>query len=150
MINIYVIDASIYTSLAVKDKFYKESRSILLNTRKIGCVTLDLALIEAYNVVWKHVYLLKRIPIDDYVIIAETLTDIFEKSVTKIYNTASVLDDALKTAVNYGITVYNSAYIVLAEKLGYKLISFDKELEKKLKNTDLEEIIHIPEHENNK
>ena len=145
MINIYVIDASIYASIAVKDKFYIKSRSLLLNSRKKGCVTLDLALIEAYNALWKHVYLLKRIPIDDYIIIADTLADIFEKSVTKIYNIVNILDDALKTAVNYGITVYDSAYLVLAEKLGYKLITFDKELEKKLKNTDYEEIIYIPE-----
>jgi len=141
--NMYVIDASIYASVAVKDEFYEKSRSLLLNSRSLGCVTLDLALIEAYNALWKHVYLLKRIPVDSYESIAENLKNIFEKSVTKIFNIIDVVDDALEIAVGYGITVYDSAYLALAEKLGYKLISFDKELEKKLEKTDLEKIVHI-------
>jgi len=141
--NVYVIDASIYASVAVKDEFYEKSRRFLLNSRSLGCVTLDLALIEACNVLWKHVYLLKRIPIDSYGSIAENLKNIFEKSVAKVFNVIDVVDDALKIAVSYGITVYDSAYLALAEKLGYKLISFDKELEKKLEKTDLEKIVYI-------
>ncbi len=46
----------------------------------------------------------------------------------------------MNTILLYTIIVYKSITLykkVLAEKLGYKLITFDKELEKKLKDTNM-------------
>lgn len=139
----YIIDASIYASVAVKDEFYEKSRSFLTQSRSLGCITLDIALIEAYNALWKHIYLLKRIPIKDYRNIAVNLRKIFEKSVRKIFNAIDIADDALNIAINYGITVYDSAYLALAEKTGYKLITYDKELKRRLEKTDLEKNIYV-------
>ncbi|RLE93185.1 MAG: hypothetical protein DRN04_07920 [Thermoprotei archaeon] len=139
----YIIDASIYASVAVKDEFYEKSRSFLTQSRSFRCITLDIALIEAYNALWKHVYLLKRIPIKNYRNIAVNLRKIFEKSVRKIFNAIDIADDALNIAINYGITVYDSAHLALAEKTGYKLITYDKELKRRLEKTNLEKNIYV-------
>ncbi len=139
----YVIDASVYASLAVKDQFYNISRRFLAKSRSLKCVTLDLALIEAFNVLWKHVYLLKRIPINYYLEISTMLERIFENSVVKVYNAARECENAIHISVKYGITVYDAVYVSLAEKLGYKLVSFDEKLKNRLKESELESIIYI-------
>ena len=42
----FVVDASVYASIAVRDEFYRSSVAFLARNRDLGSVTLDLALIE--------------------------------------------------------------------------------------------------------
>ena len=139
----FVVDASVYASIAVRDEFYKPSTAFLARSRDLGSVTLDLALIEAYNVLWKHAYLLRRIPVSKCVSIAENLERVFKNSVVRVYSAASECKDAVKLAVAYGITIYDSTYLVLARKLNYRLATLDRKLEEKLRDTELRDLIYI-------
>ncbi|MCD6458056.1 MAG: type II toxin-antitoxin system VapC family toxin [Thermoproteales archaeon] len=139
----YVVDASVYASVAVKDEFYTRSKAFLAKSRSLGCVTLDLALVEAFNVLWKHVYLLKRIPAGRCLEISAILERIFENSVVGVYSAIRECKSAVEISVKYGITVYDAVYVSLADRLGYKLASFDEELESRLAGTGLENIVYI-------
>lgn len=59
-----------------------------------------------------------------------------------VFSIVDIVDHALEIAVNCGVTVYDSAYLALADMLRYKLVSFDRELERKLKNRSRRENTH--------
>lgn len=61
----------------------------------------------------------------------ETLKYIF-----KIYPYNDSVKEAFETAEKLDITIYEGAYIVLAEKLGTKLVILDRKLCKRLENTE--------------
>jgi len=62
----YVVDSSIFASIIVKDGFYQRAKEFLSLSRKTDLITVDQAFIETANALWKHVYILRRIPMDKY------------------------------------------------------------------------------------
>jgi predicted nucleic acid-binding protein len=126
----YVVDSSVFASIMVKDEFY--GRALDFVRRFQGKVaTVDLAVVEVANALWKHVYLARRIREDAYAALKGAIKPL-------IYSTASVfradelLEDALDGAVRLGITVYDSLYVTLALREGCKLATFDEKLRAQL------------------
>mgnify|MGYP001770634933 FL=1 len=91
--------------------------------------TLDLAAYEVANVVWKHARrgLLRQEEAAE--LVEEALR--FLKTL-EIHTYAEVLEDALRLAFRHGITIYDAAYAALAEKIGGKLLTLDKQLAEKI------------------
>ncbi len=139
----FVVDSSIYSSIIVKDQHYEAAVRFLKQYAKNKLITIDFAYIETANVLWKHTYLLKRIPKNTYKTLKASIEPLISNSATTIYTFKELLQEALDNAIDLGITVYDSAYITLAIKNQYKLASFDKQLQQKLKSKNLN-IIHIP------
>lgn len=129
-----VIDSNVYASVIVKDEFYERCKKYML-TKKI---TLDLAFAEAGNVVWKHMKM-GRIGAEDAVRRAEILKRLVDTS--KVYESKDFLVKAVELAVKYDITVYDALFVALAQKLNDKLVTTDRKLWEKLKNTDVSHLI---------
>jgi len=129
-----VIDSNIYASLVVRDEFYEECKKYML-TKKI---TLDLAFAEAGNVIWKHVKM-GRIKTEDAVKRVEVLKRLINTS--KIYKSEDFLVESIRLAVKYDLTIYDALFVALAQRLNDKLVTTDRKLWEKLKDTDLSYLI---------
>lgn len=92
-------------------------------------VTLDLALYESLNAVWKEYRLLKRIDEDTALKLAEIISDLF-----KIIKTLSIKGserEILSLASREGITVYDASYLYTALKNNLTLVTDDRKLKEK-------------------
>jgi predicted nucleic acid-binding protein len=108
---------SITTSSLSKDTFF------------VVCVcnalhTLDLALTECVNIIWKHTTLLKDIAdpnktVEDLIAIYDRLTTTPSRTIT---------EETLNIATAKNITVYDATYIALTQKLNGTLYTADQKL----------------------
>ncbi|MGB9759953.1 MAG: type II toxin-antitoxin system VapC family toxin [Thermoproteota archaeon] len=137
----YVLDSNVFASIIVKDEFYEKAKNF--TTKHSNLVTVDLAFVEVANVLWKHVYVLARIPEDKYKILRDEIKSLILNATEVIYRSTDLLEDSIDNAISYGITVYDSLYVTLALNTNSKLISFDEDLREKLKNQKLN-IILLP------
>ncbi|NPA23440.1 MAG: type II toxin-antitoxin system VapC family toxin, partial [Crenarchaeota archaeon] len=107
----------------------------IINLLKRGIVkpflygaTLDLALYETLNALWKEHKLLKNID-------EETLKDLIS-ILCKIFNILEIRSirgmeyQALEIACNENITIYDASYITLAISMNAVLVTDDKKLQK--------------------
>ncbi len=95
-----------------------------------GC-TLDLALYESLNALWKEHFLLRRISrdlVNEYVEILLGIFDVIE---------VRTIDDlevkVFANAVKYGLTIYDSSYFTYASENGLTLVTDDERLAKRVK-----------------
>ena len=138
----FVVDASVFSSVIVKDEFYERAKRFLLEHSAFDLVTVDLAFIEAANVLWKHAFIHRRISRDVYGVLAKSLESLIRTSCSKIYCACEVLGEAMEKALDLGITVYDAIYVALALKHKCKIASFDERLKSKLEERRLD-IIHL-------
>ena len=124
----YVVDASIFSSLVIKDEFSGRAESFLTSHGRSELVTVDLAFVETANVLWKHARVLGRIPEESYRRLRTLVVPLIESSVGEVVEAREVIPEALDNAYRFGITVYDSAYVTLALRRGFKLVSFDAKL----------------------
>lgn len=89
--------------------------------------TLEFALLEVGNSVWKRVYK-KEIPVENALgAYREFVQSIFEEGlVTLLPAESSLMNDSLELATHEKITMYDSAFIELAKKNKCELITSDE------------------------
>ncbi len=138
----YVIDSNVFASLLVKDEYYDIVKRFFNKNSISRLITLDLSYVETANVLWKHTYLFKRLSINEYNMLKSKVTELIDKLVYKVYSSKDYLVEALDLAVEHGITLYDSLYIVLAIKNDGKLATLDKALMRKLENTSYYSLIY--------
>lgn len=90
-----------------------------------GC-TIDLAIYEAINAVWKECCILKRIRVEVAYKLIELLSKIF--NILDLYTIRGCERDVLEIAVKEGITVYDASYIYIAVRDKLTLVTDDKKL----------------------
>jgi len=88
--------------------------------------TVDIALTESLNALWKHAKISKDIDEKEVKPIMEDLSRIFD-SLT-IVTTMELIKDATTIALIQNITIYDSLYIAAARKLNSTLYTADKKL----------------------
>ncbi len=115
-----VIDASTLAKYILKEKAWEQIEQFF----EEDLYSLDLALIEVTNVIWKHHTIFRRLSLND-AHIALTILKKLHNDVLTIENSTVYLDEALNVAISEKITVYDSLYVVAASKHN-KLISSDK------------------------
>lgn len=121
----------------------KTSFTILLETlskRAWENLTLELAFIEAANILWKHAYVLKRIPRDKYETLRSSIKPLINNA-ARVHSSLEILEDAADNSLKYGLTVYDSLYVTLALDKECKLVSFDEKLIDKLVEKGLGKIL---------
>ncbi len=133
----YVVDSSIFASIIIRDEFYSKAINFIEKYSKLNLITIDLVFIEVANTLWKHTHLMKRIPLKSYSILRDSIKSLVINSVSKIYNSTDILEDAIDNALKFNITVYDSLYVTLALNKKYKVASFDEELKRKLEQKGL-------------
>ncbi|MGB9717957.1 MAG: hypothetical protein ACPL4E_05885 [Thermoproteota archaeon] len=61
-----VLNSSVFASILVKDEFYDAARSFVKKSLRQENFTLELAFMEVANALWKHAYVFKRILVEKY------------------------------------------------------------------------------------
>jgi len=61
-----------------------------------------------------------------------------------IHNFSEVINDALAIAIELNITVYDAAFLALAQKLNAKLLTLDQKLVKKIEGTKYFSLMEYP------
>nr|MEB3859853.1 type II toxin-antitoxin system VapC family toxin [Desulfurococcales archaeon] len=123
-----VIDSSILVMYFTREPGWEKAREIIL---RVG-VTVDLAVKEVANALWKKVRR-GEMPLEHA---SSIIADLLRGNVVKIVRHEPLLPEALKVAVEEDITIYDALFIVLARKLSYPLATADKrqaEVARKLK-----------------
>jgi len=94
-----------------------------------GLYTVNHALKEVSNAIWKHAVVRKRIPGKLGLKVYEQLKRLVDGRVLILEEEDKYLDKAVNIAMRYGITVYDSLYIAQALKLGELVTSDRKQAE---------------------
>ena len=112
--------------------------SSFIHALKIGRIDLLidnyiqwLTIYEVLNGLWKEVYLVKTLTLEEVEKLNQVIIEIM--SYMNILSPRGFEKEILETAIKLGITVYDSSYIVLAQKHGLILVTEDKELRDKAK-----------------
>jgi predicted nucleic acid-binding protein len=115
---VIVVDSSVLVKYFSREPGWKQAEQLL----KEGAVTVELALKELANALWKKVL---RGEMDLQV--AETiLRDLARGDVVKLLDQTQLLPDALRIAAAKRITVYDALFIAAAKKMGLPLATADK------------------------
>lgn len=101
-----VIDSSVLIMYFTREPGWENARAIILR----GGVTVDLAVKEVTNALWKKVRRGEK-PLEYASLI---IADLLQGNVVKIVGQEPLLPEALEVAVEEGITVYDALFIVLA------------------------------------
>ncbi len=118
-----VADASAIAALYLPEELSEEVEKALAGAHSVS--SLDLAAYEVLNVVWKHARrgLISR---EAALEIAGEVLQLFKT--LEVHSYWEVLPDALEIALEKGVTVYDSAYVALAKKLGAALLTLDRQI----------------------
>jgi len=115
---------------------YLFDASAIVNLVKKGClrpladgVTLDLAIYEALNAVWKEYAVLQRIDAETAVSLIEILEEVFTIIPLESIKTMKPRYSSLRLKKN--LTIYDSSYVYVALKKELILITDDKKLARK-------------------
>lgn len=123
-----VLDASFLVKLVLDERGSEVAadliRGWLLEGEKIS--TVDLALSESVNVLWKRTFLTGELSESSCLEAAEDLLALIRRM--DIHSSSKFIVDALNNALKHGITVYDSLYLALALKTGADLATFDDKL----------------------
>jgi len=123
-----VLDSNIIIKLVITEPGSEEVRKFILESLEKGAsmYSVDIALAEALNALWKHVSIHRDLKVEDAESAAEDLARIYGK--LNIVATGEVSREALKLSLTHNITVYDALYIAAARKLKATLYTADGKL----------------------
>ena len=106
----------------------KEVRNEVTNYLRKGysLCTVDIALAECLNVIWKHTNLLKDMEPKEATLAIEDLTKLYDD--LSITPTRELKDAAMQIAITLNITVYDALFIAATQKINAILYTADKKL----------------------
>jgi predicted nucleic acid-binding protein len=90
-----------------------------------GGETLDLALVEVSNAIWKKTVLLGMMKYEDSIIALNAVKELLPQLLV-VHKSVDFLQRAMEISLKEKIPIYDSLYIALAEDKGEKLITGDK------------------------
>jgi len=96
-----------------------------------GCVQ-QLTVYEALNAIWKECLLLKAVPPDGARELARVIAEVLKHM--EVLEVRGLEEEALKAALDLGLTVYDASYVLLAQKLNLTLVTEDVELKSKARD----------------
>ncbi|MBS7611452.1 type II toxin-antitoxin system VapC family toxin [Candidatus Bathyarchaeota archaeon] len=122
----YLLDASALLPLVTRC-----GRQLIVKASHENLVTIDLALYEACNSLWKLATLLKSISLEDAIDVATTLKDLATKNIIQPINFTKLdFSETLKKAHKELLTFYDASYITIAERTEAILVTEDEKLRK--------------------
>ena len=90
-----------------------------------GGETLDLALVEVSNAIWKKTVLLGMMKYEDSIIALKAVRELLPQLLV-VHKSVDFLQRAMEISLKEKIPIYDSLYIALADDKGEKLITGDK------------------------
>lgn len=112
----YLFDASSIVNLIKRGSLRPLSRGI----------TLDLAVYESLNAIWREYKLLGRLDLETARLLVEVLQRVF--SIMPLESIEGFEEEVFQLAIKENLTVYDAAYLFVAIKHNLTLVSDDKEL----------------------
>ena len=105
-----------------------EVRAEITNFLKKGysLYTVDIALAECLNAIWKHTNLLKDLSPKEASLAIEDLTKLYDD--LAITPTRELTNEAIHIATTQNITVYDALFIAASQKISATLFTADKKL----------------------
>ena len=121
-----VLDASFLVKLVLGEEGSEKARNLTRSWAAGGEVlaTLDLALPEALNALWKHSTKTGDLSPEETVNAAEDLLKVW--ATLRVYPAREVAIEALRLALEEKVTVYDALYIQLAKSTKAALATFDQ------------------------
>lgn len=133
-----VIDANSIVKLALEEPYSKETREFIrgaLNGED-NIATVDIALAEALNAVWKHNLVIKDLS-DQKAELAGTEIMEFWEDINKVPSQL-IADKARRIAKTHKLTVYDSLYVAAAIKHDSILLTFDRAIKENVARLGVE------------
>ncbi len=123
----------LYVRIGGGGRLYLFDASSIVNLVKKGVVrpfaygvTIDLALYEALNAVWKECRLLRRFDKDTALRFVRVLRGVF--GAMRVLSIRGLEREVFDLALREGLTVYDASYVCVAIKNGLVLVTDDREL----------------------
>ena len=127
-----VVDASILVAFFLRESGWRSLAKYLTRT-----ISLDMAVKEFYNAVWKAVLVRKSLSVDE----ASRVIELFRKYLSGnmvLENELDYIDQGFQIALKEGITVYDALYISLALEKNAPLASLDNKQRRVAERLDIQ------------
>ncbi len=123
-----ILDSNILVKLVLNEVGSKEARAEIASALKKGYTlhTIDLALAECLNVIWKHTNVLKDLKVEEANPAVEDLTRIYDG--LNIITAREIAAEAVTVALTKNVSAYDSLYIAAAQKINGALYTADQKL----------------------
>lgn len=115
-----VVDASVLLAFFLREKGWRKLSNYMIRT-----VSIDHAIKEFYNGVWKALALRKRIDEEDASKVLELFNAYIKKNII-LEDEADYIDDAYKISLEYNITIYDSLYLAQARRKKLPILTLDR------------------------
>lgn len=115
-----VIDASAIAKYVLKEEHWEQVRDYLTAEPR----SLDLALAEVSNAIWKHQVIYRKISSSEATVLFKVLQKL-GADVLILESFAGYLRGATEIAVKEKLTIYDALYIVQAQRYGHFVTSDD-------------------------
>lgn len=123
-----VCDSSILVKLVLEEPSSSVVRHYVKDSAMKGLAiyTVDMALAEACNALWKHVVIHQDIEMEDAEAALKDLIKFYER--VNVLETSDLSMDAFRTACTERLTFYDALYIAAAKTVGATLYTADQKL----------------------
>lgn len=140
----FVLDSNILVKLVVTEPGSEQARTTVTRFLERGCslYTVDLALAESLNALWKHAKMHEDLETEDAKSAAQDLNEIYDK--LNVLTTLELSEQALDIALTKNITVYDSLFISAARKLKASLYTADQKLHNISENIATSKSLKLP------
>lgn len=119
-----VIDSSVFSKFLLKEEGWKKVIPYLDPSLEPHAV--DMLLIETTNAVWKYMKKYKVITREQAMGLYKQMTKLIEEKIITLEPGKKYLQEALKIAMDYDISIYDGLFLAQARNLKAKLITSDK------------------------
>jgi predicted nucleic acid-binding protein len=121
---VIVIDSSVFSKFLLKEEGWKKVIPYLDPSLEPHAV--DMLLIETTNAVWKYMKKYKVITREQAMGLYKQMTKLIEEKIITLEPGKKYLQEALKIAMDYDISIYDSLFLAQARNLKAELITSDK------------------------
>ena len=119
-----VIDSSAFSKFLVREEGWEKVVPCL--DPSVEPRAVDILIVEVSNVIWKYMEKYKLIKEEQALKLYEQMMRLIKEEIMVIEPSVKYLRDALKIAMGYSITVYDSLFLAQAKALNAKLVTSDR------------------------
>lgn len=123
-----ILDSNILAKIVLEEPDSKQAVAAVKSFVRKGSAlyTVDLALTEAMNVIWKHAKLLKELDDKKVASALEDLVRLFDG--LNVISTRDLTAESMQIALTRNLTIYDTLYLAAAQKMNGTLFTTDQKL----------------------
>jgi len=121
---VIVIDSSAFSKFLIREEGWEKVVPYL--DPSVEPRAVDILIVEVSNVIWKYMEKYKLIKEEQALKLYEQMMRLIKEEIIVIEPSVKYLRDALKIAMGYSITVYDTLFLAQAKALNAKLVTSDR------------------------